>query len=151
MLKDLLCCLSTVVLETLFYLFIFCFLCFSAARGSPHQHQLPSFPAQTKTKSTSFQQGPRSAPSNSLARCTSFHPQSPKRTRTMPRRARFQSPRGPRWSTAPLLRSPPAPAQTSPRRSPTRRQRLQTTRQTARPEQSWPLAPGSMLSTTNHH
>lgn len=130
-------------------------ICFPAAPGSPHLHQSPSSPAPTKTRSTSSQRARRSAPSNSPAPCTSPRPLSPRRTRTTRRRASSQSLRGPRCSTAPPLRSPRAPAQTTPRRSPARPQRLQIPRQTARPsarpEQSWPLAPGSTLATTDHH
>lgn len=132
-------------------------VCFTAAPGSPHLHQYPSSPAPTKTRSTSSQRARRSAPSNSPAPCSSPRPLSPRRTKTTQaqRQAPRQRPRGPRCSTAPPLRSPRAPAQTTPRRNPARPQRLQTPRQTARPsarpEQSWPLAPGSTLATTDHH
>lgn len=123
------------------------FVRFSAVPGSPHLHQYLSSPARTKTRSTSSPRVLLSAPSNCLAPCTSAWPQSPRRTRRTPRRAPPRTPREPRWCMAPPLRSPPAPAQTTPWRRPARPQRLQSPRQTAQPsaraQQSGPPAPGA--------
>ncbi|CAG11651.1 unnamed protein product, partial [Tetraodon nigroviridis] len=103
-----------------------------------------SSPAPTRTRSTSSPRARPSAPSSCPARCTSRRPPSPRR----------RSPRGPARRTAPPLRSPPAPAQTTPPRSRARRQRLrrrrQTSRPSARPGRSRPLARGVALATTEH-
>lgn len=127
------------------------------APGSQHPPRSPSSPAPTKTRSTSSQPARRSAPSNSPAPCTSPPPQSPKRMRRAWRPAPAPSPGGPHRFTAaaaPPLRSQRAPAQTTHRRNLAHPQRLQSLRQTAqpsaRPEQSWPLAPGFTLAKTTN-
>lgn len=127
-------------------------MCFSSVPGSPHRHQSPSSHALTKTRSTSSRQVQHSALSNYLAPCTSPQLQNLKRTRTTQRRAPAQRPRGLHCSVVPPLRSPRAPAQmTLRRRLDQRLQTRQIPQPLARPEQSWPLASGSMLATTNHH
>uniref|UniRef100_A0A4W6D8Y8 Glucocorticoid induced 1a n=1 Tax=Lates calcarifer TaxID=8187 RepID=A0A4W6D8Y8_LATCA len=120
---------------------------------SPHRHQSPSSPAR-QNKVNFIPTGSAFCPVKLPGSLTS--PASePEEDEDNVEAGPAQSPRGPHHSTALPLRSPRAPAQTTLRRSPARPQRLQTPRQTARPsarpEQSWPLAPGSTLATTDYH